>query len=223
MAPGPRNGGVAAWRVLSALWFLAATGGCTKVLEAPPPPPAEPEAVAPARPAPAPAAVRRPWPAEPRAAPPATPDAARVTTIETLNGDPNGLKREDLNSALQGALPGLAGCFQGEGAGPPVVGLSFDADGGGKAQNVKVTGASREAGRCVSAALAAVKLPTFEGKPVPVQFPLSVYRQPPPPPPRPVPAEPAANPSGPATAGGTAAAAGGPSPAGAPPNVFVKP
>jgi hypothetical protein len=33
----------------------------------------------------------------------------------------------------------------------------------------------------VSATLARVKLPVFEGKPVPVQFPISVYRPPAPP------------------------------------------
>lgn len=182
---------------------------CTKVIEAPPPPPAEePAAPAPApvkpRPQPTP---RRPWPPPPPTAAAQPPDAARVTTVETLNGDPNGLKREDLNNALQGSLPSLAGCFQSEGAGgPPSVGLSFDADGTGKAQNIKVTGASREAERCVTRTLTAAKLPTFEGKSVPVQFPLSVYRQPPPP----APAAPAA----------AAAAAAAPE---QPPKIFVQP
>jgi hypothetical protein len=91
-----------------------------------------------------------------------------------LNGDPKGLKREDINNALQQALPALAGCFQGSG-GPPSIGLTFDAEPAGRASNIKVSGASPAAERCVSASLARVKLPVFEGKSVPVNFPISVF------------------------------------------------
>jgi len=120
--------------------------------------------------------TQRPWPVTPP--PPAAlpPDAAPTVIVDTLNGDPKGLKREDINNALQQALPTLANCFQGAGA--PSVGLSFDAEPGGRASNIKVSGASPEGERCVSAALAQTKLPAFEGKSVPISFPISVYRPP---------------------------------------------
>jgi hypothetical protein len=104
-----------------------------------------------------------------------TPDAAPTVVIDTLNGDPKGLKREDINNALQQLLPSLAGCFSG-GGGPPTVGLAFDAEPEGRASHIKVNGASPEGERCVSATLGAAKLPAFEGKSVPVQFPISVFR-----------------------------------------------
>jgi hypothetical protein len=111
-----------------------------------------------------------------------------------LNGDPKGLKREEVSTALQKALPSLAPCLQGNGGAN--VGLSFEAAPEGRASNIKVSGASPEAERCVSNALAQVKLPSFEGKAVPLQFPLSVYQTPPPaappPPPAPPPAAPGA-------------------------------
>src|SRR2546429_4920841 len=92
--------------------------------------------------------TRRPWPVEPPA-PAALPPDAAPTVIDTLNGDPKGLKREDINNALREALPTLAACFQG--AGPPSIGLSFDAEPEGRATNIKVSGASPEGERCVSA------------------------------------------------------------------------
>lgn len=118
--------------------------------------------------------TQRPWPVTPP--PPAAlpPDAAPTVIVDTLNGDPKGLKREDINNALQQALPTLASCFQG--AGSPSVGLTFDAEPEGRASNIKVAGATPEGERCVSATLAATKLPVFEGKPVPVSFPITVFR-----------------------------------------------
>jgi hypothetical protein len=97
-----------------------------------------------------------------------------MTDPDTLNGDPNGLKREQIGTALQQALPSLAPCLQG--APGASVGLSFDADPQGRARNIKVSGASPDAERCVSTALAQVKLPEFAGKAVPINFPLTVYR-----------------------------------------------
>jgi hypothetical protein len=91
-----------------------------------------------------------------------------------LNGDPKGLKREDINNALQQALPTFAACFQGPGS--PSIGLSFDAEPDGRASNVKVTGASPDGERCVTATLGRTKLPVFEGKSVAVSFPISVFR-----------------------------------------------
>jgi hypothetical protein len=131
--------------------------------------------------------TRRPWIAPPQAD--QRPDAAPPTLVDTLNGDPKGLKREDINAALQGALPALSACFSGPNA-PTSVGLAFDAEPDGRPSHIKVTGASAAGEQCVSATLAQTKLPTFQGKSVPVQFPLSFYR--PPAPPAPAAAAPAA-------------------------------
>jgi hypothetical protein len=163
----------------AAVLLLGLAGTCTKVNEQPvarqemQAAPAEAKPLAkPAPPTtytfstsgetPAPVA-RRPLPPDP---------AAPVTS---LNGDPKGLQREDLSRAMNGVLPSLANCFQ-EPGGPSGVGLSFEADPSGKARNIKVTGGSAAAQGCVSTTLAAVRLPSFEGKPVPVDFPLSVQR-----------------------------------------------
>jgi hypothetical protein len=113
-----------------------------------------------------------------------------------LNGDPKGLKREEIGAALESALPSLAPCLQGGGTG---VGLTFDASPEGRAENIKVSGASPETERCVSSTLARIKLPQFEGKAVPLHFPLNVYR-PAAPPPAPVPPAAAAAPTPPAAA-----------------------
>jgi len=163
---------------------------CTRVRPQPEPPPAQPIAARP---------PSRPAPVRPVARPAATttvsrPNAAPVANPDSLNGDPKGLKREDLNNALQAALRDLAACFSGSGA-PPAIGLAFDAEPDGRARNIKVTGATPEGERCVSATLARVKLPVFEGKPVPVNFPISMYRPP-------VPAAPAAPGAPPAPAVG---------------------
>jgi hypothetical protein len=96
-----------------------------------------------------------------------------------LNGDPKGPRRDEINSAFQNALPSLAPCLESASGS---VGLSFDASPDGRAQNIKMTGASPAIERCVSGTLAQLKLPPFEGAPVSLQFPLSVYRRPPPPP-----------------------------------------
>jgi hypothetical protein len=151
-------------------WMVCTVAGCTRIRQQADPMPARPLApIARAEP------TRRPWPVAPSEPATLPPDAA-PTVIDTLNGDPKGLKREDINGALQQALPTLAACFQG--AGPPSIGLSFDAEPEGRASNIKVNGASPEAERCVSASLGRVKLPVFEGKSVPVSFPISVYRPP---------------------------------------------
>jgi hypothetical protein len=156
--------------VIGGLVALAAcAGACTKVRQAvdPLPPTALPRIALHEEP------TRRPWPVatRPTSSPP---DAGPPAIIDTLNGDPKGLKREEINSALQEALPALAGCMPA--SGPPSFGLSFDAEPDGHATNIQVNGASGEAATCVSATLARLKLPVFEGKAVPVQFPISVYR-----------------------------------------------
>jgi hypothetical protein len=130
---------------------------------------------------------------------------------DTLNGDPKGPTREALSQALDGVLPAVARCFPD---GAASVGVSLEADPSGKAANVKVTGAGAAEG-CVRGAVAAVRLPTFEGKAVPVSFPINIQTT------RPAP---------PAGAAPTAAAAPVAPPApepvpggAAPPSVFVQP
>ncbi len=190
--------------------------GCTKVREQPPASPVLP-AEAPA-PAPKPTPRRPPPPAfggsvageaAPASPPAPAAPAPPVAPADTLNGDPKGPKREELSRALDGALPGLARCFDG-GGGAGSVGLAFDVEPSGRAAGIKVTGASPTAERCVREAVAAVRLPTFEGKPVPIQFPLTVHRS--------AGAAPAAGSSPAAAPSGSGAAAA----AGSPP-VFVQP
>jgi hypothetical protein len=155
----------------ASLLLVCTVGACTKVRQQSDPLPARPlPSIARTEP------TRRAWPVSPSSAP-LPPDAAPPVVIDTLNGDPKGLKREDINNALQQALPTLAGCFQGSG-GPPSIGLTFDAEPDGRASNIKVSGATPVAERCVSASLARVKLPVFEGKSVPVSFPITVYSPP---------------------------------------------
>jgi hypothetical protein len=202
---------------------LCAVGGCTRIQEADTPPP-PPPAAEPARPAPRRAPPPSSWSTSRPLVAAARPDAAPIPVpSESLNGDPKGLKREAIGTALQDALPSLAPCLQGEGAS---VGLSFNASPEGRAEEVKITGASPAAERCVSARLAQVKLPSFEGKAVPVQFPLNVYRPPAPRPAEPPPPPPAA-PAVPTTAQSTGVYAPAPSQTttAAPPSgtVFVQP
>jgi hypothetical protein len=161
--------------------LLGSGGACTKVIEqptlAPPdnPPPEVKVAKKPTRPP-----SRNPWPpstafASDRTAPVARPAAAPDTrpAVETLNGDPNGLKREDLQKELDGAMPALAACFDGS-EGSSNVALSFDADPAGKAANLKVSGGNPTSAGCVRGVLGGLRLPAFSGAAVPVHFPLTV-------------------------------------------------
>jgi len=156
----------------ASLLLVIGVGACTKVTQQSDPLPARPLPPV-ARPTP----TRTNWPATPPPVP-LPPDAAPPVVIDTLNGDPKGLKREDINNALQAALPTLASCFQQGAGGPPSIGLTFDAEPDGRASNIKVTGAPPAAERCVSATLGRTKLPAFEGKSVPVSFPITVYSPP---------------------------------------------
>jgi hypothetical protein len=166
--------------------LVLALGGCTRVTEPDPAPPAAPPAAPAPRP-PRPQSRPSPWPSQllPAAARPVDAAPVLIPTADTLNGDPKGLKKEEISAALQKALPSLAPCLGAAGSGN--VGLSFDASPEGRARNIKVTNASPETERCVSSTLADLKLPTFEGKSVPLDFPLTVHR---PDPPAPVAAEP---------------------------------
>ncbi len=183
----------ASWTLLMAL----CAAGCTKIIPAPEstgePPAAGEQAAAPTRPKVYIATPSQAPVARPTVTPPTPVDALKA--INTLNGDPNGLKREDLNNAMQAVIPSLASCF--EAAAPPSVTLAFDADPSGAVQNVKVTGASPTAETCVTRSLTAMRLPVFQGKLVPVTFPLTIYQRPQPAPPPPVAARPAPPPSAP--------------------------
>jgi hypothetical protein len=157
----------------------ALLGACTKVNEQPVlPPTVQPPAPQPVarKPAPRPAPWRSAFasdkPREPVARLPRQPDAGPPP--ETLNGDPNGLKREALQKALDGAMPAFAACFDGS-QGSMSVSLSFDADPGGKASNLRVSGGGG----------AGLALPTFSGSAVPVHFPLSIRASAPAPAPAP--------------------------------------
>src|SRR4051794_6965629 len=113
---------------------VCTVGACTKVRQQVDPLPATPlPPVVRAEP------TRHSWPVTP---PPTSlpPDAAPAAVPDTLNGDPRGLKREDINNALQGALPLLAACFPGPDA-PSAINLAFDAEPEGRASNIKVSGA----------------------------------------------------------------------------------
>ena len=156
-----------------ALGLGLALVACTKVVPPPPPEPTPPtpEPVAKRKfPPPPPAWPKSPAP--PAAAPAAPPPPA--APIETLNGDPNGLKREDLQAALDGAMDRFAGCV--DAAGTTQVALSFDAAADGKAENIKVSGGPAGADKCVSSIVSSLRLPKFSGKPVPVHFPITVRR-----------------------------------------------
>jgi hypothetical protein len=196
--------------MIRAAFFLLVWGAaaCTKVQEQPvlPPPEAPPPVVKPV--------VRKParsansWGSSFASERPAAPAPravvavdARPATVETLNGDPNGLKREDLQKAVDAVMPTLAACFDNaEGAGS--VAVSFDADPGGKPINLKVSGGGPGPEGCVRGVLGGLRLPTFTGAPVPVHLPLAIRA--------PVRAKTAAAPA-------TAA------PPGAPPPLFVTP
>jgi hypothetical protein len=165
-----RRAGLAACLILSA----AVLGACTKVVEPPvlePAPPPAPEPVKKRNVAPPP----RAWPSRPAAAvaPPPAPKAPEPA-IDTLNGDPAGLKREDLQNALDGAMDRFSACVDSPGT--TRVALSFDADPSGGAQNVKVSGGGASAEKCVASVVAKLSLPKFSGKAVPVHFPITVQR-----------------------------------------------
>jgi hypothetical protein len=163
--------------------FLAAAallGACTKVNEQPvlpPQAPAVPQAAVKKPPAPRPPVRWKSAFASERTTTttttrlPRTPDAGPA--VDTLNGDPQGLKREALQKALDAAMPSFAACFDGS-QGSVNVALSFDVDPSGRASKLRVTGGGAAAERCVSGVTNGLRLPTFAGPPVPVHFPLSI-------------------------------------------------
>ncbi len=95
--------------------------------------------------------------------------------VGTLNGDPHGLTRDVLNRALQGAVSSVAACFSPSSE-DPMVAISFEADPSGKPSLVRLNGASGDAERCIRHVVQNIRFPTFEGKGVQVDFPVTFHR-----------------------------------------------
>jgi len=94
---------------------------------------------------------------------------------QTLNGDPNGLTRDVLNRSIQGAMGSLAACFASL-TQDPMVSVSFEADPSGKPSLVRVGGASSDAEHCIRNVVQNIRFPSFDGKGVQVDLPLSFHR-----------------------------------------------
>jgi hypothetical protein len=93
----------------------------------------------------------------------------------TLNGDPNGLTRETLNQSIQGAMGSLASCFTSLSQ-DPMVAISFEADPAGRPSLVRINGAPPDVERCVRNIVQGIRFPSFQGKGVQVDLPLSFHR-----------------------------------------------
>lgn len=93
----------------------------------------------------------------------------------TLNGDPNGITRDTLNRAVQGAMGSLAACFSSL-TEDPMVSVSFEADPSGKPSLLRVGGAPPDAEHCIRNVVQNIHFPSFEGKGVQVDLPLSFHR-----------------------------------------------
>jgi hypothetical protein len=107
----------------------------------------------------------------------ATPGAAtgQAGGRVTLNGDANGITRETLNRAIQGAMGSLAACFTSL-TQDPMVAVSFEADPSGRPSLVRVNGAPPDAERCIRNVVQGIRFPSFEGKGVQIDLPLSFHR-----------------------------------------------
>jgi hypothetical protein len=93
----------------------------------------------------------------------------------TLNGDPNGLTRESLNIAIQGAMGSIANCFSSL-TQDPMVAVSFEADPSGRPSLLRVNGAPPDAEHCIRSIVQGIRFPSFQGKGVQVDLPLSFHR-----------------------------------------------
>jgi hypothetical protein len=111
--------------------------------------------------------------------------AGQPATRGTLNGDPNGITRETLNRSIQGSMGALAACFTNI-TQDPMVAVSFEADPSGRPSLVRVNGAPPDAERCIRSVVQGIRFPSFEGKGVQVDLPLSFHHV----------RSPAANPAG---------------------------
>lgn len=109
-------------------------------------------------------------------APEAVPAApGQQGAVRTLNGDPRGITRETLNRSIQGAMGALAGCFSNI-THDPMVAVSFEADPSGRPSLVRVNGAPPDAESCIRSVVQGIRFPSFEGKGVQVDLPLSFHR-----------------------------------------------
>jgi len=93
----------------------------------------------------------------------------------TLNGDPNGITRDTLNRSIQGAMGSFAACFASL-TQDPMVSVSFEADPTGRPSLVRVGGAPPDAEHCIRNVVQNIRFPSFEGKGVQVDLPLSFHR-----------------------------------------------
>ena len=101
--------------------------------------------------------------------------AGRQAGNVTLNGDPNGITRETLNRSIQGAMGALASCFTNI-THDPMVAVSFEADPSGRPSLVRVSGAPPDAEHCIRNVVQNMRFPSFQGKGVQVDLPLSFHR-----------------------------------------------
>lgn len=87
------------------------------------------------------------------------------------------LSREELQRTLDAALGSMAACFA---SASPTAGngawVSFDADPAGRATHIKVKQTIAEVEKCITAVIAALKLPTFDGATVPIDYPVAIHR-----------------------------------------------
>jgi hypothetical protein len=93
----------------------------------------------------------------------------------TLNGDPNGLTQSTLNQTVQGAMGSLASCFASL-THDPMVAVSFEADPSGRPSLLRVNGAPPDAEHCIRNVIQGMRFPSFQGKGVHVDLPLSFHR-----------------------------------------------
>lgn len=91
--------------------------------------------------------------------------------VNTLNGDPQGLKRVDLDRGMFGAMQSMSACFT-PGTPNPTMNLSFEAEPSGRTSLVRLQGAPADAEPCIRKIVQEMRLPSFEGKAVPVEMPL---------------------------------------------------
>ena len=94
---------------------------------------------------------------------------------KTLNNDVNGLKRAELQKALDEKMGGLAKCFDNTDV--TSVGIYFEADPAGEARGIHVRGAPEGAENCAKGIIGSLRFPQFEGNPVPIDFPISISRR----------------------------------------------
>jgi hypothetical protein len=164
--------------LLASLCLMAAVA-CTKVIEQPqveatPPAPPPPPVHLGTRPVRAPSRNLPPPPTAPQAQAQAA-DVVAAPRADTLNGDPGGPKRADMQKAIDRAMPSFQSCFR-EATGSVNVSLSFSAAASGRAEAARVTGGGPVIDGCLTRAIGQLRLPEFTGEAVPIQFPLAVER-----------------------------------------------